>query len=944
MSDSSAVPQRLSPTSIITSHSNPDFDALASIVAASKLYPDAVLIAPGGQDKSLRNFFMESATYLFNFKQARDVDFSQVTQLIVVDTRQRSRISHVAKVLENPQLQIELWDHHPDSDDDLPATWQRVESWGSTASILIDAIQQRGISLTAEEATILGLGLYEDTGSFTFNSTTVHDLQAAAWLLSQGMELDTINELVSRELSSEQISVLNALLESSTRHIIRGVPVVFAETSMDSFMGDFSTLAHKMMDIENIKVLVTLARMGDRVQVVARSRLPQVDVGAACKALGGGGHAYAASASVKDKMLQEVRDEMFRQLYLIIHPEFCIADLMSAHVKSVDNTQSVAEAEEIMNHFGFKAIPIVEHGTRRCVGYLEHQTAARAIAHKLGAMNVSEYMQRQFLSVKRTACLKDVMQIIIGHRQRLVPVLADVPTLADTPAAEDTNAHADKNAIISNEAIQSDIIGVVTRTDLIKAIVEEPARIPDALLSETIKERTIGSLIREQLPKHITHILQLAGQLGDRNNVSVYVVGGFVRDLLLRRANLDIDLVVEDDGIRFARKLAQELGGRIREHAAFKTAIVIYSDEEGHEQRIDVATARLEYYEYPAALPTVELSSIKMDLFRRDFTINALAVQLNKERFGRLVDFFNAQRDVKERAIRVLHSLSFVEDPTRILRAIRFEQRYAFHIGIQTCKLIKNALELNLIEQLSNKRLAHELDIIFQEQTAVDCIKRMEEMTILHRIHPELSLTPTKTQLLESIEQVLVWYHLLYLPSEVRRSWLFLLGLCTNSKYQEASDVVLRLDFSPSARQRFLSLREKIRKQAPKIESWLHKKQATSVLCALLDTLELEGILYIMARARNEELRKHVSLYLTTLQHIRLDISGNDILALGLPAGPEYAQILQHIRNERLDGNAPDRPTQLALAQKLVQEIKNVTGEHGKPFSREILAEENQNV
>ena len=159
-----------------------------------------------------------------------------------------------------------------------------------------------------------------------------------------------------------------------------------------------------------------------------------------------------------------------------------------------------------------------------------------------------------------------------------------------------------------------------------------------------------------------------------------------MRDIMLSRPAIefdDVDLVVEGDGIAFARALAQELGGRVREHRTFMTALVIYTDENGDEQRVDVATARLEYCEYPAALPTVELSSIKMDLFRRDFTINAMALRLNKAQFGSLVDFFGGQGDIQRKTIRIIHSLSFVEDPTRIIRAVRFEQRYGFHISMQ---------------------------------------------------------------------------------------------------------------------------------------------------------------------------------------------------------------------------------------------------------------------
>lgn len=260
-----------------------------------------------------------------------------------------------------------------------------------------------------------------------------------------------------------------------------------------------------------------------------------------------------------------------------------------------------------MTHYGLKAVPVLDGEGGRCVGILEHQVAEKASSHGLGDLPVSEYMRTDFSSVTPNDSLYKVMEIIIDQRQRLVPVIEN-----------------DK------------VIGVVTRTDLINWMVEEPARIPEAFLPERRQEKNIRSLMKNRLPDNIFNILKRSGELGDRLGYKVYAVGGFVRDILLLRPNLDIDLVVEGNGIKFAAKLARDMGGRIRAHKKFQTAVVILPDG----QKIDVATARLEYYEHPAALPTVELSSIKLDLFRRDFTINALAIELNPENFGKLVDFF----------------------------------------------------------------------------------------------------------------------------------------------------------------------------------------------------------------------------------------------------------------------------------------------------------------
>lgn len=877
---------------LITAHANADFDALAAMVAASKLYTGAVLVFPGSQERNLRNFFIESATYMFNFKQSKDIDFSSVRTLVVVDTRQRSRIPHVAPALENPGLQIHLYDHHPDSEDDLPSSQALVQPWGATTTIITLLLRDKGISVSEEEATLLGLGIFEDTGSFTFASTTEHDFAAAAWLKTQGMDLNAISELIVRDMTTEQVSILSSLLQSAKTHDINGVPVVIAEATIEHYVGDFALLAHKMLDMENLKVLFALGRMGDRVHVVARSRMPEVDVGQICASLGGGGHTYAASASIKDKTLSQVKDELFALFFSSVNAQKLVRDHMSSPVVSIDDSSTITRAEEVMNRYGLKAIPIVSQGNNAEVsGYLEYQTATRAISHGLGSMPVSVYMQRNVQTVKPDDSLYPVMEIVVGNRQRLVPVVEG-----------------------------GLIVGVITRTDLINTIVEEPARIPEALLPEKRKERNVKSLIRERLPARLYSLLEVAGNLGDTLNVPVYTVGGFVRDLLLHRPNLDLDLVVESDGIAFARELARILNGRVRAHNKFKTAVVIFQNELGEEERVDVATARLEYYEYPAALPTVELSSIKMDLFRRDFTINAQAIQLNKGNFGRLIDFFGAQRDMKDRLLRVLHSLSFVEDPTRILRAIRFEKRFDFQIGPQTTRLIKNALQLGLIEKLTGSRVFNEFEAILYEARPLVCLRRMDEFGILAIMHPQLRLTPTKEQILEELENVSNWYKLLYLTDSPETWILYLMGLLINASFTEIKEVSARFNLTKHQENDLLTIRENVREGATLLSRWIRGNQKMSDLHRTLSPICIEGLLFMMSRTKSDDVRKHISHFLTHLRGVKVDINGSDLQGMGVDPGPAYGRVLNRVLAAKLDGDAPTRKQQLQLGFSLLTE------------------------
>jgi tRNA nucleotidyltransferase (CCA-adding enzyme) len=856
------------------------------MVAARKLYPDAALLFPGSQEQSLRDFFIQSATYLYNFYSLKDIDPEAVRTVVVCDTRQKTRLEHVAHLVEREGVTVHAYDHHPDSGDDIPADFQDVRPWGSTVAILVDYLRERGTDVSADEATLMGLGLYEDTGSFTFSSTTEHDLLAAWWLKAMGMDVGFISDFLHRELNADQVSILNELLDNAERLVINGVEVCITQVSSDRYVRDLALLVHKMMEIESLRAVFALARMQDRVHLVARSRLPEVDTGKICSSLGGGGHSYAASATIKDKTLAQVQDELFGLLYSHINPQIKVDQLMSSPAITIGQDERIAAAATLMTRFGLKAIPVVEPGSRKCVGLLEHQLASRAQVHGLGEIEVQEYMLRSFSQIEPSDSLYTVMEIIIAQGQRLVPVVQ-----------EDT------------------VVGVITRTDLINYLVEEPARIPESLRPERKQSRNVNSLMSGRLPKEVYRLLIRAGELAGDKGYRVYAVGGFVRDILLHRPNLDIDLVVEGDGIDYARYLTERLGGRIRPHKKFGTAVVVLPDG----RRIDVATARLEYYEHPAALPTVELSSIKMDLFRRDFSINSLAIQLNPERLGRLVDFFGGEKDVKEGVIRVLHSLSFVEDPTRILRAVRFEQRFDFRIGAQTQRLIKNALHLDMFNKLSGSRLFQEFKLLLEEESPLICLRRMEEFDLLQSLHPLFKLDRTKERILEHTEKVLSWYRLLYTEPKPEVWKVYLLGLCTGYNNDQVGMLARRFNFTSKRSKMLIKLRQDVHQARERLYLWKKGDRSTSRLYFILSTLPLEGSLYLMAASRSEEIRKSISLYLSQLKDAQVDINGKDLQAIGLAPGPAYGRILKQVLTAKLDGQARDRQAQLELASRLAE-------------------------
>jgi tRNA nucleotidyltransferase (CCA-adding enzyme) len=865
---------------VITTHVSADFDALASMLAASRLHPGALLVFPGAQERSLRNFYVESVCYLYNFVKIKQVPFERVRRLILVDTRQKDRIGPLARLAEDPEVEVVAYDHHPDSENDLAVAWQVVEPVGATVTLLSRFLRQREVELGEDEATILALGIYEDTGSFTFSSTTPADYQAAAWLLEQGAKLNVVSSFITRELTAEEVGLLNDLIHSAQEVAIGGVPVTITEVSRESYVPDVAVLVHKFMDMENLNVLMALARMEGRIYLVARSRIPEVDAGVVAKALGGGGHAAAASATLKDMTLVEARDRLLTVLQAQVNPSRTAADLMTSPAVAVERDTPINQAHETLSHYDLDVLPVMRG--EEVVGLIQRPSVEKAVLHRLGELPVSEYMDPAGRPVGPGAPLAEVEEALLGQRQRLVPVMSD-----------------------------GRLAGVITRTDLLNHFFEKPPAGEQISPADAgARHKSVKGLMRERFPREVRAMLEDMGRVAQEMGFTAYLVGGSVRDLFLRRDNLDLDVVVEGDGVAFARRFAAEHPRvRTRVHKKFNTGKLMLPDG----LVIDVATARLEYYKSPAALPTVELSSIKLDLYRRDFTINTLAVRLNPQGFGRLLDFFDGLRDLKDRVIRVLHNLSFVEDPTRVFRAVRFEQRFGFRIGKLTEGLIKNAIKIEAFKRLSGNRLFGELRQLLEEERVVECVQRLAELKLLAELHPELKLEDADLELWQEAKDALAWWELSFLDQPLRRWVLFFLALADGLDQDQLAQLCRRLALAPRLQKELVTMRAQAMDAMHQLQ---RSRPAPSEVYELLSGLKPEYQLFIMARSDRDWVKKSVSVYLTKLSRMRPELCGEDLKELGFEPGPRFKEILERLLAARLDGEVSDREEEMALVKR----------------------------
>jgi tRNA nucleotidyltransferase (CCA-adding enzyme) len=420
--------------------------------------------------------------------------------------------------------------------------------------------------------------------------------------------------------------------------------------------------------------------------------------------------------------------------------------------------------------------------------------------------------------------------------------------------------------------------------------------------------------MKERLSADLITNLQQIGEVADKIGCGAYVVGGFVRDLFLYRSDEDIDIVIEGDGIAFAKKYAKIVGARIHAHEKFGTAVIIFPDG----FKIDVASARMEYYKFPAALPVVEMSSIKLDLYRRDFTINTLAIQLNSSKFGTLIDFFSARKDVKEKIIRVLHNLSFVEDPTRVFRAIRFEQRFEFTIGKLTMGLIANAISMDFFRELSGKRVFAELRLILQEENPVATIRRLNDFDLLKVIHPSIKFDKNLMARLNSVKKVLSWHDLLFLEESYKKWIVYFLVLIRSCKSHISKEICRRFELKPEDGKILCAERF----EADKCIFWLERNLAVSdsAIYRKLNGFKIESILFMMAVAKKKAVKKSISHFFTDLRRTQLSLKGRDLKKMGLKPGPVYRQVLEAVLDAKLDGTLKSKKDEIEFARRLIAE------------------------
>jgi len=401
-----------------------------------------------------------------------------------------------------------------------------------------------------------------------------------------------------------------------------------------------------------------------------------------------------------------------------------------------------------------------------------------------------------------------------------------------------------------------------------------------------------SNLIPSEKQTLLSNIANLAASLG----MPCYVVGGFVRDLLLGKPVNDLDVVVEGDAIELGKKLVESYGGKLTPHFKFHTAIWNLPDSDDF---VDLITTRKETYDRPGALPSVTPSTLADDLSRRDFTINAMAMRLDGEGFGEIFDPLKGHTDLERGVIRVLHPRSFVDDPTRIFRAIRYEGRYSFQLEPATLEQI-NPESLKVLHSLSGERLRHELDLIFDEDRSAGMMLRVASLGVLEAIHPMIpEFDQDYADYLEMDAQ-------LDFPAD-RRTMGYMLWFMDLSE----EDVILlanRLDFTNELT---LSVWAAAQLKRSLVHLFGAKPSEWTYAMEKLPPLSIYAV-YLVTRENS------LLSYLSIWRHVRAHTTGDDLKKRGVLPGPRFGEILLRLRSAWLDGEAVSAQEEDELLERLI--------------------------
>lgn len=858
---------------LVLTHVSADFDAAASCYAASLLFENSIPVLPGSPNKNVRDFLSLHSDLIY-FYGEKDFKIEDIDGIVLTDVQNFERTGPLLSgLLKNLNLPIIVFDHHPNTELLTNVIESHIEKTGSTTTILVEKLKELGKAISPAEATFFALGIHEDTGSLTFKNTTERDAKAIAWLYEIGAQPDLIYRFLHTRFSEIQSELLINLIKNARHERINDKFLLFSEAKTETFVDGASSVVHRLVDIYNPDFALVALVSPLKITLIARSSSEEIDCLNVLSEFEPSGHPEAAVAYISTTDVKSVFEKSKAKIKSLLKPEIKIRDIMSKLVITVKPNTKIIQVFDLFKKTGHSGFPVIDRD--RVIGIITRTEADKAIMHNLAHAPVKGFMIRDVITIEPDASISDAVKIMMDKGIGRLPV-------------------------VENDRL----IGIITRTDVLRALHGNTYYTKEKIETKELILRKF----KEKIPFEIQQLLQLTGFIADELGYSAYLVGGIVRDLILCYENLDFDIVVEGSAIEVARRLAKSTGARMDAYKRFDTAVVIFNTG----LRLDFATARTEYYEKPGALPKVQKSSIRSDLLRRDFTINALAFSLSRRNFGEVVDVSGGLKDLRNKIIRVLHSLSFIEDPTRIIRAIRFEAKFGFRMDETTEMLAKEAIRLHVLKQATPVRLRDEIFDLFKEEGFLKGIERAVQLGVIEELFGYLKISSQKKAHLKMISKSS------YLKEKPELKKIAVLSALLIDFSDESIDK-LSAFFKMNSNDRKILLESVrlLRMQDTKLTK-------NSEIFEFFQNYREESLLCVYhSLKRNSPLKPALGKYLNEIKVKKPLLTGRDLIEIGYSESPMLGKIKNEIFKLFLDGKIKTREEALAYAKKFLNKHSN---------------------
>ena len=783
---------------------NADLDALSSIYGISLLEKDAKLFYTSFSSKAKKLF--EDIKDRFNI--LKSLEGLENIHIFTVDY---SSIDFVFGLLKKEKIKkITLFDHHIRHIEKEPLVEAYIDvTLGACTTLIVEHLIKKDVSISKKDASILLCGIYDDTNYFSIKDISPRDFEVASYLIKMGGDIEFVNKYVKSYISLKDLIHVEEYLKSLEILNINGKKIGFIvlDTTQESVIENLRDIK----ELGDLDAYFVIMSSSINTYVVARSKT--IDVERILSRLGGGGHTLASGLKlnfVSSKKLKSIILELLKEE----NPKITLKDIMTKHPLTLKKDMSIEEAFYTLSNFKISKAPVLDENE-----------------HVIGA--ITKKILAKALDISKDS---KVQELLVS-----IPLLKEDDFIWEAEKVFLENPLAPMIGVLDKEG---KLGGIITKSDLIRHITED-------------EERNIST-------KHINIPSYMIDIIIDIKNFipkgeKLYLVGGVVRDIILNRPSYDIDFVFEGD-IDLLEQSLKSHGIKTHRFLGFNSVHFKYKGF-----KIEISSTRREYYEMAGSYPVVSKASLKEDLFRRDFTINTLLLSLDEKDFGTVIDYFGALNDIKNKIIRVLHPLSFIEDPVRILRAIRFEAKLNFKLSKDTKRLLEEALQKNMLKYAPKGRIFNELKIALQEkefENIFETYKKYRIIESLFEYKPDYIYIEEKSKNLKMFSD---WYLLEYKTPFKEASWIFFWLLIKNAPSLEE---ILKAISAPAFIYRFLEINIK------HIISEILKAKKPSELYKILKPFSLEE-LALFATEGNVDVMNRIVKYLSHLKNLKpnIDIS-----------------------------------------------------------------------